>query len=288
MEEEAKSDSCFMSEHEGFFGSIKNSTRDFIVTEIDINGQLVTETNSLEDVSSQQMRLGAEFKCEGHFTALTTEDFRDEPDFTPEELGCAVVDCHNTDTIAACEETLDLEGVLGQTVHEGLEQFANSVRDALREDKTKDSAELSLGNFPEKHQRAAVHRAVRHVFPFLMTLTNNTEVLVKKDPNYVELARLVSEEEAEDFFRFIDAKVPNASFTFSQDDSKEHRKAVHHFLSKSFGKLVETKSFSDVSGPGSQKTAITVRFRARSKPAKKRTAADCQEDTVIYTGKGTA
>ncbi|KAJ8374139.1 hypothetical protein SKAU_G00047190 [Synaphobranchus kaupii] len=295
MDEEASdsvSTSCFISDHEGFFGSIKNSTRDFVVTEININGQLVNETTSLENVSprlsdsSRQTCLGGELKIEGNIRPLTTEDVREETDSTPVELGCGVTDCHNVDTSAVCEEAFDLEKVLGQVANEALEQFAASVRDrdATRLVKPAKSTELSLGTFPEKHQRALVHRAVRHNFPYLMTLTNKAEVLVKEDPNYEELARLVSEEEAGDFFRFIDAKAPNASFTFAQDDNKEHRKVVHHFLSKRFGKLVETKSFSDVSGPGLQKTAITVRFRARSKPAKKRTAADCQDDSVIYTG----
>ncbi|KAJ8249997.1 hypothetical protein COCON_G00232130 [Conger conger] len=295
MEEEAKSDSdsepCFMSDHEGFFGSIKNSTRDFAVTEINISGQLVTETTLVDNVSSQlydssgQMCPGGELKIEGNLTPLTTEDVKVKTDCIPEELCCAAVECHNVDTAAGeCEEAFDLEAVLGPAANEALERFATSVRDAPRRDSIADRTELFLGAFAEKHQRASVHRAVRHLFPFLVTLTNKTEVLVKEDPDYRELASLVSEEEAEDFFRFIDAKVPNASFTFAQDDSKEHRKAVHHFVSKRFGKLVETKSFSDVSGPGLQKTAITVRFRARSKPAKKRTAADCQEESVIYTG----
>ncbi|KAG5830432.1 hypothetical protein ANANG_G00310560 [Anguilla anguilla] len=294
MEEEAKTDSlaleCFMSDHQGFFGSIKNSTRDFVVTEINISGQLVTETTLLEHVTPQlsdgsgQVCLGGELKIEGQVSTLTTDCASEETDSTPGELDCAVVDCRNSDTTAACDDVYDLEGVLGHAVNEALEQFAASARDAPRLVETAKSAELSLGMFPEKHQRALVHRAVRHFFPFLMTLTNKTEVLVKEDPDYEELARLVSEEEAEDFFRFIDAKVPNASFTFAQDDSKEHRKAVHHFLSKRFGKLVETKSFSDVAGHGLQKTSITVRFRARSKPGKKRTATDCQEECAIYTG----
>ncbi|XP_035258195.1 pseudouridylate synthase 7 homolog-like protein [Anguilla anguilla] len=294
MEEEAKTDSlaleCFMSDHQGFFGSIKNSTRDFVVTEINISGQLVTETTLLEHVTPQlsdgsgQVCLGGELKIEGQVSTLTTDCASEETDSTPGELDCAVVDCRNSDTTAACDDVYDLEGVLGHAVNEALEQFAASARDAPRLVETAKSAELSLGMFPEKHQRALVHRAVRHFFPFLMTLTNKTEVLVKEDPDYEELARLVSEEEAEDFFRFIDAKVPNASFTFAQDDSKEHRKALHHFLSKRFGKLVETKSFSDVAGHGLQKTSITVRFRARSKPGKKRTATDCQEECAIYTG----
>ncbi|KAJ8245690.1 hypothetical protein GJAV_G00273440 [Gymnothorax javanicus] len=287
MEEEAMSDfvtvSCYMSDHEGFFGKIKNSARDFVVTEINILGQLVTEKNSFDDVSSH-LPDDTGPKCHGgdesSIEPFMAEQVKERRESAAEELDSTVVDCRSADGVAEFEDALDLEAILSQTANDALEKFAASVPDASRQDST----ELSLGSFPEKHHRALVHRAVRCSFPFLKTVTNKTEVLVKRDPDYEELARLVSEQEAGDFLRFIDAKVPNTSFTFARDDSKEHRKAVHHFLSKRFGKLVETKSFTDGPSPGEGKTAITARFRARSKPAKKRTAADCQEDCAVYTG----
>ena len=46
---------------------------------------------------------------------------------------------------------------------------------------------------------------------------------VKECPDFRELAGLVSEEEAEDFFRFLDAKVPGSSHTFLPDADKDHR-----------------------------------------------------------------
>lgn len=137
-----------------------------------------------------------------------------------------------------------------------------------------------MGSFPDKHMRAVVHRLVRFNFPFLQTLTNQSEIRVREDPDFQELAGLASEGEAEDFFRFIDAKTPGSVFTFLPDDSKEHRTSVHHFVSRRFGKLVETKSFMD-----QQKTCITVRLRERGKQVKKRTMADCQmQEESLYTG----
>ncbi|XP_073803214.1 pseudouridylate synthase PUS7L-like isoform X2 [Danio rerio] len=127
--------------------------------------------------------------------------------------------------------------------------------------------------------RAVVHRAVRFNFPFLQTLTNQSEIRVREDPDFQELAGLASEGEAEDFFRFIDAKTPGSVFTFLPNDSKEHRTSVHHLVSRRFGKLVETRSFVD-----QQKTCITVRLRERGKQAKKRTMADCQmQEESLYT-----
>ncbi|KAM6984805.1 pseudouridylate synthase PUS7L-like [Aplochiton taeniatus] len=110
-----------------------------------------------------------------------------------------------------------------------------------------------------------------------MTVTSQSEISVRPDPDYRELSGLVTEEEAEDFYRFIDAKVPGSGYTFDPDDDKEHRTAVHHFLSRRFGKLVETKSFSDREG----RTSISVRLRERGRP-RKRTAEHCKEEDV-YT-----
>ncbi|CAL9683096.1 unnamed protein product [Knipowitschia caucasica] len=87
---------------------------------------------------------------------------------------------------------------------------------------------------------------------------------------------LVSEEETDAFFRFTDAKVCGSSYTFLPDDNKEHRTAVHRFLSKRFGKLVETKTFTEQGNP-----SICVRLREKGNP-KKRTAEDCRQEDV-YT-----
>nr|XP_057933667.1 pseudouridylate synthase PUS7L [Doryrhamphus excisus] len=249
---------CFVSSHEGFLGSIKKLIKDFVVTEIDIHGQQVNTAASApaphcsEEVSS---------RCkEG-----------------PEEHQAFSADCRFDLTISS-PDSLDLSMILGQAVSEQLEQFVVSLRDDVMEDEgeTPGNKELSLGSFTDKYQRANVHRAVRHRFPFLMTVTIQPEIRVREDPDYRELSQLVTEEEAEDFFRFIDAKVQDSSYTFHPDENKEHRTAVHHFLNRRFGKLVETKSFGE-----QERTAISVRLRERGRP-KKRTADERREEDV-YT-----
>lgn len=249
---------CFISNHEGFLGSIKNLIKDFVVTEIDIHGQCVN-TAAAEHTpacasSDRNYETSADFK----------ENFLQDADDP--------ADCGGDVTIPS-PGSFDLSVILGQSVSEELEQFVLTLKD---EKPTKQ--ELSLGYFSDKHHRANVHRAVRHRFPFLMTVTIQPEIRVREDPDYRELSQLVTEDEAEDFFRFIDAKVRGSSYTFGPDDSKEHRTAVHHFLSRRFGKLVETKSFSDQGT-----TAISVRLREQGRP-KKRTAEERKEEDV-YTGK---
>ncbi|ROI15419.1 Pseudouridylate synthase 7 homolog-like protein [Anabarilius grahami] len=248
--------SCCITDHEGFHGTIKNSPQDFVVVEIDTHGQLVNSPNVQEEhakIPSQPSQ------------ANKRDDIlkQSKPD----------------DTAILNQDCFDLNLILGPAMNEELEHFTNKMRANPNEICEQEKAELSLGTYPDKHLRAVVHRAIRYNFPFLQTVTNQSEIRVREDPDFKELASLASEGEAEEFFRFIDAKVPGTVFTFLPDDSKEHRTSVHHFVSRRFGKLVETKSFTD-----QQKTSITVRLRERSKQPKKRTIADCQEEVgTLYT-----
>ncbi|XP_047430638.1 pseudouridylate synthase 7 homolog-like protein [Mugil cephalus] len=251
---------CFISNHEGFLGSIKNFIEDFVVTEIDIDGHLVkteaaTQTPSCASGDGNN-KTSAEFLENSHSSVSQDADVSMEwgVDVPLPGLG-----------------SFDLGVILGQSVSEELEHFVLTLRDEKPPE-----LELSLGSFADKHQRANVHRAVRHRFPFLMTVTIQPEIRVREDPDYRELSQLVKEDEAEDFFRFIDAKVRGSSYTFGPDDNKEHRTAVHHFLNRRFGKLVETKSFIDQG-----RTSISVRLRERGRP-KKRTAEERKEEEV-YT-----
>lgn len=248
----------FISNHEGFQGSIKNLITDFVVTEIDINGQRVTAVASCQKPASYSPDANNE-------TSANSKE--SSPRWLPE------VAEHSADCGADVNTgNFDLSMILGQSVSEELEQFVLT----LREEKPC-TQELSLGCFTDKHHRANVHRAVRHRFPFLMTITIQPEIRVREDPDYRELSQLVTEDEAEDFFRFIDAKVRGSSYMFGPDDNKEHRTAVHHFMNRRFGKLVETKSFSDQG-----RTAISVRLREQGRPRKRPAEERKEED--IYTG----
>ncbi|XP_029017699.1 pseudouridylate synthase PUS7L isoform X2 [Betta splendens] len=246
---------CFISSHEGFCGTIKSFIKDFVVTEIDIYGQQV---NTAPGCASAYKNDETNAECMENSLPSVTQ-------------GTGVSSDYGEDAALHSPESFDLSVILGQAVSDELEHFVLTLKD---ENPTKQ--EFSLGSFTDKHHRANVHRAVRHRFPFLMTVTIQPEIRVREDPDYRELSQLVTEDEAEDFFRFIDAKVQGSSYTFGPDDNKEHRTAVHHFLSRRFGKLVETKSFSDQG-----RTAISVRLRERGRP-KKRTAEERKEEDV-YT-----
>ncbi|XP_030198063.1 pseudouridylate synthase PUS7L [Gadus morhua] len=252
---------CFISDHEGFTGTIKNYTKDFVVTEIDIHQQLVNTLvvgpQGIDQPSPDAFPAKSKInkKCKQDSTIFP-------PDIDPSSL----VD-------------LDLRTLLGLSVYEELERFlittqndSDTKKDELNPQTQSPSPDMSLGSFPEKHQRMAVHRALRHHFPSLMTVTHQFEIKVRDNPDYRELSGLVTEEESEEFFRFIDAKVSGSTYTFRPDEVKDRRTAVHHFLSRRFGKLVETKSFNDPGG-----TVISVRLRPR-----KRTKDDSVEEEV-YT-----
>lgn len=253
---------CFISNHEGFLGSIKNFIEDFVVTEIDIDGHHVKTESAMQTPGCASS--GGNNKSSAEFLENSHSSVSQDADVSLE---------WGVDVPLPGLGSFDLGVILGQSVSEELEHFVLTLRDEKPPE-----LELSLGSFADKHQRANVHRAVRHRFPFLMTVTIQPEIRVREDPDYRELSQLVKEDEAEDFFRFIDAKVRGSSYTFGPDDNKEHRTAVHHFLNRRFGKLVETKSFIDQG-----RTSISVRLRERGRP-KKRTAEERKEEEV-YTGK---
>lgn len=240
------------SAHEGFHGSIKNLTQDFVVTEIGVHGHLVNSPGAIEE--PVMVNINSDIR-----ENLQTEES------PPSEV--------TSDAVSL--DSSDLSAILSSSVNKALEQFASTMQGCSE---VQENSEMSLGVFPDKHQRASVHCAVKYNYPFLMTLTNHEEILVKEDPDFRELSNLVSLEEAEEFFRFKDAKVPGSTFTFLPDDIKEHRRSVHHFMSRKFGKLMETKSFMTQG-----RTAITVRLRERGRSARKRTAAD-RDEQEIYTG----
>lgn len=237
----------------GFTGSIKNFTKDFVVTEIGIDGKLVSTSTVFGDTDPS---------CSSCCKPSTCRAENKEPE--PEK----------TEENPTSPECSDLSVLLGEKVTENLELFVTSLKDEV------ESGQISLGSFTDKHQRANVHRAVRLAFPFLMTTTSQCEIQVKICPDYKELTHLVSKTEADGFFRFLDVKVSGSSYTFLPDDNKEHRTEVHRFLSRRFGKLVETKTFTHLSGGG--KSSICVRLRERGR-AKKRSAEESNQEET-FTG----
>uniref|UniRef100_A0A3P9IA45 Pseudouridylate synthase PUS7L n=1 Tax=Oryzias latipes TaxID=8090 RepID=A0A3P9IA45_ORYLA len=244
---DVKVPACFISTHAGFLGCIKTLIEDFEVSEIDVNG-LNVKTASAARACAVDCKPSSNLKGN-----LCSRD-PGVPAGTP----------------SPASHSFALDDVLGPSVSGELERFAA----ALRGQNPAALLELSLGSFQDKQHRANVHRAVRQRFPFLMTISSRQEIRVREDPDYRELSRLTGEEDAEEFFRFIDAKLPGSTHTFEADDHKEHRTEVHRFLNRRFGKLVETKSFSE-----DQRTSISVRLREHGRP-RKRTA---EEPEDIYT-----
>ncbi|CAH2278006.1 pseudouridylate synthase 7 homolog isoform X1 [Pelobates cultripes] len=273
---------CYISDHIGFYGTIKNSPADFVVTEIDESGELVTRDSSKE--TEEQMQASSNEMTTGQNNVKKQRtNLRDLHDSRAGVSG-SISDLSEV----ASEEMKDftsnaLHYHFNVTVLDSLNHFADSIKSAWKAQLSEaDHQELSLGLFPEKSERANIHSAVRQTFPFLITFTKSTELLVKPNLDYQELCQLTSEEEADDFFTFLDAKVENSRFTFQPDSCKEHRTRVHHFINKKFGKLLETKSFSEKDN-GLQMATITVRFRERKCPSIKRHRTEEVDKHSVYT-----
>ncbi|XP_072340512.1 pseudouridylate synthase PUS7L isoform X1 [Scyliorhinus torazame] len=294
----------WVSDHTGFCGTIKNSASDFMVTEIDVHGQLVSDAGSDRSQDScdteyeQEMvhpscnkRLKRQEKTLENFPELPKVDKSKDAKVehskinqtADRNLSESSLNSPSVQASETLEDTLDL--LLGTSVAEMLETFALAAKERkpAEGEGTAEEAIFSLGTFPEKSQRAAIHSAVRQKFPFLKTVTNSAEIQAIPDPQYLELCQLVTEEEVNGLFCFLDSKDRSSKFMFHPDGSKEHRKAVHHLVSKYFGKLVETKSFSAQDGDGHQGAVITVRFRDKIISGRKRHANDCGAVPMIYT-----
>lgn len=290
---------CFITDHVGFHGTIKSSPSDFVVIEIDEQGQLVNQITEepIDKISkvlpepnnfAKKTKLDLQnlsFEEGSNQEVNTLVGFsNDDPNHQTVSEKEVIID----DGISKCEEEkVDVLGsLLDKKTNELLSRFACDIKEKW-DSKTEligPSPEFLLGTFLDKNQRAILHSAVRQKFPFLITVGKNSEIVVKPNLEYKELCHLVSEEEAFNFFKYLDAKKENSKFTFKPDTNKDHRKAVHHFVNKKFGNLVETKSFPETyCNAGNPSIVITVRFREKAHKHRKRSLLECQERKVIYT-----
>uniref|UniRef100_A0A8D1DIC0 Pseudouridylate synthase PUS7L n=1 Tax=Sus scrofa TaxID=9823 RepID=A0A8D1DIC0_PIG len=290
---------CFITDHVGFHGTIKSSPSDFVVIEIDEQGQLVNKASDehvykVHKVLPEPNNLAKKPKLD--LQNVSFEERSNQEVKT--SAGCSDDDqnyepaSEKADTIKdgilrGEKEHLDVFGsLLDDKTNELLNQYACDIKEKWNS-KTEligPSPEFSLGRILDKNQRATLHSAVRQKFPFLITVGKNSEIVVKPNLECKELCHLVSEEEAFGFFKYLDARKENSKFTFKSDTDKEHRKAVHHFVNKKFGNLVETKSFPELNySADNPNVVITVRFREKAHKHKKRSLHECPERKVIHT-----
>ncbi|NXI40413.1 PUS7L protein, partial [Galbula dea] len=290
----------YVTDHTGFCGTIKNSPSDFIVTEIEMPEHLLRDTQAESLQKNSEELLGQSSPC-----LQQPKKLRREP-LDPCAEGCGGVpsplECDPSQAGGNCSaspnknhpegepvlksglEDSVLDSLLGKPTSELLNKFACDLRDAWNLEKHADAAtgEFSLGPVLGKKNRADLHSAVRQKFPFLVTVTKDNEMIVKGNADYRELCQLVTEKETSDFFKFLDAKLGNSTFSFEPDGNKEHRKVVHHFINRKFGKLLETKSFTVTDVSDQPNVSITVRFRDKGW-SRKRSAGGSQEKQDVYT-----
>ncbi|XP_024113186.1 pseudouridylate synthase PUS7L isoform X1 [Pongo pygmaeus] len=289
---------CFFNDHVGFHGTIKSSPSDFIVIEIDEQGQLVNKTIDepvfkISEIQPEPNNFPKKPKLD--LQNLSFEDGRNQEvntlikytDGDQNHQSGSEKEDTIVDGTSKCEEKADvLSSFLDEKTHELLNNFACDIKEKWlsKTELIGLPPEFSIGRILDKNQRASLHSAIRQKFPFLITVGKNSEIVVKPNLEYKELCHLVSEEEAFDFFKYLDAKKENSKFTFKPDANKDHRKAVHHFVNKKFGNLVETKSFPEMNcSAGNPNVVVTVRFREKAHKRGKRPLSECQEGKVIYT-----
>ncbi|NWJ11408.1 PUS7L protein, partial [Crypturellus undulatus] len=289
----------YVTDHLGFRGTIKNAPSDFVVTEIEElepapggaraqspqePGKAPLAGGSWCPQQPKRLRAGPGAPCAGPAAVPRP------PEPSPAQAGCCLASlgtqCCRSDpepTLSPGEDNV-LDSLLGKPLSELLNKFACELQAAWDSGNVSDGStrEFSLGPVLDKKNRAALHSAIRQTFPFLVTVTKDSEMTVRGNADYKELCQLVSEKEANDFFKFLDTKLENSTFSFEPDGNKEHRKAVHHFINRKFGKLLETKSFTMTNVNDQPNMSIMVRFRERSW-SKKRPNGGFQENQELYT-----
>ncbi|XP_015710267.1 pseudouridylate synthase 7 homolog-like protein isoform X3 [Coturnix japonica] len=259
----------YVTDHIGFRGTIKKTPADFVVKELELPQRPAaprprnpTQSNAPPGeppAASATARAGAGSTVTHH-----------------EQSRCA---------LKSGPEAADvLDSLLGKAASERLTKFACDLKEAWDTEGGCDggAGEFSLGAVVDKGDRADLHGAIRQRFPFLVTVTKGNEMVVKGNADYRELCQLVTEKETSDFFKFLDAKLENSTFSFEPDGNKEHRKVVHHFINKKFGKILETKSFTVADVTQKPNMSIMVRFRGKN-CSRKRPADGFQVKQDIYT-----
>ncbi|NXP49961.1 PUS7L protein, partial [Heliornis fulica] len=279
----------YLTDHTGFCGTIKTSPSDFVVSEIEApqhlgclrdDGHRDTQAESHQETSRAPKKLRTEPPGLCADGLLEHDQTGGDCFASPNEKERE----GEPEGKSGLEEGSTLDSLLGKPMSEQLNNFACDLKDVWGSGSSAGSGagEFSLGLVLDKKTRADLHSAIRQQFPFLVTVTKDSEMIVKGNADYKELCQLVTEKETSDFFKFLDAKLENSTFSFEPDGNKEHRKVVHHFISRKFGKLLETKSFTVTDVNDQPNMSITVRFRGKSW-SRKRSAADFQEKQDIYT-----
>ncbi|XP_062439733.1 pseudouridylate synthase PUS7L isoform X2 [Rhea pennata] len=292
----------YVTEHLGFCGTIKNSPSDFIVTEIEVPEHMRGDSRAESPQEIHEAPLERSGLCLQQPKKLRADQpaavcgSRDcggavpgPPETGPARAGgdcCTSLNkmhCENEPELKCSpEEANILDSLLGKPRSELLSKFAYELKAAWNCNANASACEFSLGPILDKKNRADLHSAIRQEFPFLVTVTKDSEMTVKGNADYRELCQLVTEKEANDFFKFLDAKLENSTFSFEPDGNKEHRKVVHHFISRKFGKLLETKSFTVTNTNDQPNMSIIVRFREKSW-SRKRPTGGLQENQDLYT-----
>ncbi|XP_009562752.2 pseudouridylate synthase PUS7L isoform X1 [Cuculus canorus] len=280
----------YLTDHTGFCGTIKNSPSDFVVTEIEVTEHSLRDTQAKSLQKPMEVLLGQSSpglcaqSCDGGGTPVPADQgLRWAGD------SCPASPCQNQHESKAelkpgLEDASVLDSLLGKAVSELLNKYACDLKDVWKSksDANAGTREFSLGPILDKKNRADLHSAIRQKFPFLVTVTKDNEMIVKGNADYRELCQFVTEKETSDFFKFLDAKLENSTFSFEPDGDKEHRKVVHHFINRKFGKLLETKSFTVTDVNDQQNMSIMVRFREKGW-SRKRPAGGFQEKQDLYT-----
>ncbi|XP_041460538.1 pseudouridylate synthase 7 homolog-like protein [Lytechinus variegatus] len=306
---------CYVSQHEGFKGTVKSNPEDFQVTEISIDGKLASLTDTRIDLSAELGIGSIDSAGDSHASPLeldsvcaqisSTSDTSKSPSIgIPTQVGESSPIQVNTPKATQDSLPTDcrkcLENILSADTFTELDKFAASELTLLKSSHSESrmemnpstlethQAHLNLGVIASKESRTVIHKCVRYLYPHLRTQihrmpSGGLEIHISREPAVVEFQHLqIPLSAVLEFLKFVELRDREDTFHFEGLESKDQRTKLHRLVAKHFGTFLETKTFGDGTN-NREHQKVAVRFRP-IKERKKRKGGESHPQDSVFTG----
>ena len=296
---------CYVSDHAGFFGKVKEKHEDFEVKEIDLEGNIAQPPGTIEDSNGNEDGGSARFKAgskkdiyvpmssAGADVSAQVCDVIFNEQQAPNPVG-VTTDCpinHGDGknvtkqkiTFVEDHDSNKLDILQDKNPHEFLAEYLDasvlSQLDSLKFDPVAQfpssdikNLEISIGIVNEKRIRTMLHQCIRHVYPHLKTVVSKTsvghsEIIVLFDSAYGDFLDIgIGKEVIDDLFKFVHCQlIMKDKSTFVAKIGENKEQRTH------FHRLIRQhfgsflESKTFSSDDRAMPSEINVRFRSKRK-----------------------
>lgn len=265
---------CFLSKNLLIYGKVKTKSSDFEVHEINLEGNIA----GVQDSDHKKMKITETTEnknCANNATCVKSNtDVSERKQCSEPSFECW--------SNVLKDGMKSLSDVIGD---DNLKMLTQMGKHSM--DKT-----LDLGVFNDKVKRTIIHQCIRYNFPFLITHTvkseNETKLTCCRDAIYQRMIEVgFTETMASDLIKFVNCRslwclenLDKAGLNIDVHTfTRGNRKALHHFINKHYGKLIESKTIIF-----NHRTVISIRFKERkNSQCTNERKRKCKEDIIIVT-----